>query len=67
LKPSELAGQPGTRAPHVSTLVNDHPISTLDLCGRGWLLLTGPAWSFDAVSSALFCDLAIQEKPLEAL
>jgi 2-polyprenyl-6-methoxyphenol hydroxylase-like FAD-dependent oxidoreductase len=42
LPPSELRGQPGTRAPHVA-LGPDH--STLDLFGRGFVLLGGDGWA----------------------
>src|SRR5215218_3978514 len=36
--PSETRGRPGTRAPHVELATG----STLDLCGRGFVLLAGP-------------------------
>jgi putative polyketide hydroxylase len=48
LLPRELAGQPGTRAPHREVTLDGRPISTLDLYGRGFILLTGPdggAWA----------------------
>lgn len=46
--PAQLSGEPGTRAPHIEL---DERVSTLDLFGRGLVLLTGPdgtAW--DAAS-----------------
>jgi putative polyketide hydroxylase len=43
LLPHELRGQPGTRAPHVPVVHNGAGISTLDLYGRGLVLLTGAA------------------------
>ena len=45
--PVELAGQPGTRAPHVWLERGGQRLSTIDLFGRGFVLLTGPdgdAW-----------------------
>lgn len=41
LLPEELAAQPGTRAPHVTVALNGWEISTLDLYGRSFVLLTG--------------------------
>lgn len=40
LTPSQWAGQPGTRAPHAWIMRNGEKISTLDLFGKGWVLLT---------------------------
>ena len=40
LHPSETKGRPGSRAPHVEL---EDGSSTLDLFGRGWRALTGPA------------------------
>ena len=42
LPPEELRGQPGTRAPHVTVTLRGRAISTLDLYGRGFVLLAGP-------------------------
>lgn len=43
--PSDWAGQPGTRAPHVWIERNGARMSTLDLFGKGFVLLTqDPAW-----------------------
>jgi putative polyketide hydroxylase len=43
LLPRALAGQPGTRAPHVPITLSGRPMSTLDLYGSGLVLLAGPA------------------------
>jgi len=39
--PSELSGQPGTRAPHVWLVRDGERLSTIDLFGRHYVLLTG--------------------------
>jgi putative polyketide hydroxylase len=41
LFPEELAGQPGTRAPHVTIVLDGREISTIDLYGRRFVLLAG--------------------------
>jgi putative polyketide hydroxylase len=41
LPPGELRGQPGTRAPHVVVTLGGREISTIDLYGRRFVLLTG--------------------------
>jgi putative polyketide hydroxylase len=44
---AELTGQPGTRAPHVWLARDGQRLSTIDLFGRAYVLLTGPngsAW-----------------------
>jgi putative polyketide hydroxylase len=41
LLPAQLAAQPGTRAPHVWLDRNGERVSTLDLFGRQFVLLTG--------------------------
>jgi putative polyketide hydroxylase len=41
--PSQLLGQPGTRAPHVWLEREGERISTLDLFGKGFVLFTGAA------------------------
>lgn len=49
--PGEWRGQPGTRAPHVWIMKGNARISTLDLFGRNFVLLTqDDAWS-DAVNA----------------
>ena len=47
----ELRGQPGTRVPHVWVQRNGHRVSTLDLLGPGFTVLTGnrgQAWDASA-------------------
>jgi putative polyketide hydroxylase len=47
LLPGQLAGQPGTRAPHVAVTLGGRELSTIDLYGRRFVLLAGPggaAW-----------------------
>ncbi|KNB51255.1 FAD-dependent monooxygenase [Streptomyces caatingaensis] len=39
--PGEPSGRPGTRATHVPIEQNGSPLSTLDLFGRGFVLMTG--------------------------
>jgi len=39
-RPDEWAGQPGTRAPHLWLARSGERLSTLDLLGRGWVLVT---------------------------
>jgi putative polyketide hydroxylase len=58
LLPSQLRGQPGTRAPHLPLAGGGGPASTVDLYGRRFVLLAGPdggAWAkaADAVSQRL--------------
>jgi putative polyketide hydroxylase len=46
LRPEQWAGQPGTRAPHVWLTTGDQRLSTLDLFGRGWVLIAdGHRWA----------------------
>jgi 2-polyprenyl-6-methoxyphenol hydroxylase-like FAD-dependent oxidoreductase len=42
--PMEPTGRPGTRAPHVVVRVVGADVSTLDLFGRGFVLLGAEAW-----------------------
>jgi putative polyketide hydroxylase len=60
----ELHGQPGTRVPHVWVRNGDQQVSTLDLLGRGFALLTaddGTRWTHaaEAVSDALDAPIAV--------
>jgi 2-polyprenyl-6-methoxyphenol hydroxylase-like FAD-dependent oxidoreductase len=41
--PRRASGRPGTRLPHVALERNGHQISSLDLAGRGFTLVAGPA------------------------
>jgi len=53
--PRESKGRPGTRAPHVWLERDGERISTLDLFGRGFVLLAGPeggAWRDSAPAGA---------------
>ncbi|MGH8910036.1 MAG: FAD-dependent oxidoreductase [Egibacteraceae bacterium] len=46
--PQRLEGEPGTRAPHLALTRNGAELSTIDLYGHGFVLLTGPdgdAWA----------------------
>ncbi|HEY7483646.1 MAG TPA: FAD-dependent monooxygenase [Streptosporangiaceae bacterium] len=51
--PRQPSGRPGTRAPHFSLVRNGTEISTLDLFGDGFVLLTGPA-------GQAWCDAAAE-------
>jgi putative polyketide hydroxylase len=42
LSPEELAGGPGTRAPHLEVALKSDKLSTIDLYGREPVLLAGP-------------------------
>jgi putative polyketide hydroxylase len=54
-RPEEWAGQPGTRAPHLWLTTGEQKISTLDLFGRGWVLLAdGDIWA-EATRRATEC------------
>jgi len=57
---TELTGQPGTRAPHIWLARNGQRLSTIDLFGRDYVLLTGPdgsAW-VDAAKSVI--DIGVE-------
>jgi putative polyketide hydroxylase len=59
LLPAELAGQPGTRAPHVPITLAGRQASTLDLYGTRLVLLAGPAghaWIGAAARMAALLD-----------
>ena len=54
IDPRQSKGLPGTRAPHIELSRHGHTLSTLDLFGRGFVLLAGPdgaAW-LDAAQRA---------------
>ena len=64
------SGRPGGRAPHVTLERNDARVSTIDLVGRGFVLLTaraGRAWRDAAARAAAACgmpiDVVIDEHP----
>jgi 2-polyprenyl-6-methoxyphenol hydroxylase-like FAD-dependent oxidoreductase len=53
--PRESSGRPGSRAPHVSLERGGMPVSTLDLLGRNYALLSAPdgeAWHGPMVAAA---------------
>lgn len=53
--PRESKGRPGSRAPHVFVERDDARVSTLDLFGRGFVLLVAPggeAWRSAALTAA---------------
>jgi hypothetical protein len=56
---AELRGQPGARAPHVWLELNGERISTIDLFGRGFVLLAGAAGAdwVDAARSVTGAEL----------
>ncbi len=63
-RPDEWAGQPGTRAPHVWIERAGERISTLDLFGRGWVVLADDArWCAPGVE----CVLVEELRPADAL
>ena len=52
-RPDQWAGQPGTRAPHLWVEKAGARLSTLDLFGRGWVLLAeDERWSAAAATAA---------------
>ena len=60
----ELRGQPGTRVPHAWVCRDGKQVSTLDLLGTGFTVLTGPdgadwADAADAVSAALGVPISV--------
>ncbi|MFH8415754.1 FAD-dependent monooxygenase [Streptomyces collinus] len=60
--PRELRGAPGTRAPYVELLRGGETVSTLDLFGRDFVLLTGEhgrEWISAAVSASAGLGLKI--------
>jgi putative polyketide hydroxylase len=59
MHPSLLAGQPGTRAPHVELAAGR---STIDLYGKGFVLLAGPDHDWSTTAKAAAGQLGV---PLE--
>jgi hypothetical protein len=68
--PRHTAARPGTRAPHVWIEADGSRLSTLDLYGRGYVLVTGPGgdgWATAAaVAAARFTGLALTVHPVGA-
>lgn len=61
-QPERIDGHPGTRVPHLWIEHQGQRLSTLDLCGTGFLLLAGPAgaaWCKAARTLAQRLDLAL--------
>ena len=61
-KPEALAGQPGTRVPHLWLEQGGQRVSTLDLFDGGFVLLAGPAgapWQKAASGAALSLGIAL--------
>ena len=52
--PEQPTGRPGSRAPHVPLLRDGAPLSTVDLFGRGFVLLTGPAGAWDGAPTETY-------------
>ncbi|MER7477539.1 FAD-dependent oxidoreductase [Streptomyces sp. NPDC126510] len=60
--PRALRGEPGTRAPYAELVRGGEPVSTLDLFGRDFVLLTGEngrAWISAAVAASAALGLKI--------
>lgn len=54
--PTNPTGRPGFRAPHVSIVVGDTGMSTVDLFGSGWVLLAGDVeWQGAVVDLPVRC------------
>jgi 2-polyprenyl-6-methoxyphenol hydroxylase-like FAD-dependent oxidoreductase len=67
--PNESKGRPGTRAPHMWLDRGGQRISTLDLYGQDFVLLTGPArnsWRDAARAAANATGIALDCKQVEA-
>src|SRR5215475_11790073 len=60
--PSESHGRPGSRAPHVVVDRAGTRLSTLDLFGKGFVLLAGPAgdaWYSEALAAGQQCGVRL--------
>jgi 2-polyprenyl-6-methoxyphenol hydroxylase-like FAD-dependent oxidoreductase len=63
IDPRQSKGLPGTRAPHVALGLGDRALSTLDLFGKGFVLLAGPdggRWLADAKRVGEALGIAIE-------
>lgn len=60
-RPDQWAGQPGTRAPHLPISTADgEKISTLDLFGHDWVVLSeDPRWADAATSTSRTLDIPV--------
>jgi putative polyketide hydroxylase len=64
LLPQELAGQPGTRAPHVAVTLGGREVSTIDLYGRRFVMLAGEeagAWISAAERAGKKLDVPLDD------
>jgi 2-polyprenyl-6-methoxyphenol hydroxylase-like FAD-dependent oxidoreductase len=67
--PRDAAGRPGTRAPHLWLLRDGKAISSLDLLGRGFVLMAGPegaGWEVAARAASRQLDLPVRVHVLAA-
>lgn len=65
--PAEPTGRPGSRAPHVWLSRDGERMSTIDLYGRGFVLLTeSPAWAKAAEDVAARLDVPLRAEVLGA-
>jgi putative polyketide hydroxylase len=60
LRPDQWVGQPGTRAPHLWLKAGGEQISTLELFGRGWVLLaTDERWRSAAAEASASVNVPV--------
>lgn len=67
--PRDIAGRPGTRAPHLWLQRDGKTVSSLDLFGHGFVLLAGPegkGWDDAASAVARDLDLPLRAHVLQA-
>jgi 2-polyprenyl-6-methoxyphenol hydroxylase-like FAD-dependent oxidoreductase len=67
--PRDAAGRPGTRAPHLWLRRDGRAVSSLDLFGRGFVLMAGPegtAWEGAAHAASRQLDLPVRVHVLTA-
>ncbi len=68
IDPRQSKGLPGTRAPHLELSRDGHTLSTLDLFGRGFVLLAGPdggSWIEAAQQASRATGIGIQALRVE--
>jgi putative polyketide hydroxylase len=65
-RPGDWAGQPGTRAPHLWLVQAGERLSTLDLFGRGWVLVSvDPRWTSTAGGVSLAMGVTLDAPAFE--
>ena len=65
-RPDAWRGQPGTRAPHVAVILGGRSASTLDLVGRGWVLVSADArWREAARAMAARIGVVVEAPDLD--